>query len=221
MENIKGLINKMVDKKINHLAHWQNVQYYGGRLFYETDLIEQALAEFNPEIQMYYLERLAEQIKTRKIIIRDNGPHSAPDITGKFLDWLESVLVKMQILNYSGNTKKETPEPEPEPPETVKNNSVHDFPEIFAKNGFKTFIMLDEKYIRDNKFLKTKYSNIYRVMQEKFIIGTQDQFINFLTERYNVTPSKLLNNDYKESDKFKKRIKPRLLNLMEQFKDEN
>jgi hypothetical protein len=58
-------------------------------------------------------------------------------------------------------------------------------------------------------------------MQEKFIIGTQDQFKDFLKENYDVLPSKLLNNEYKESYKFKKKIKPYLLKLMDNFKDEN
>jgi hypothetical protein len=100
-------------------------------------------------------------------------------------------------------------------------HTSNDFSEIFTEGGYEVFLYLDENYTRDNNFRPTKYSNIYRVMQEKFIIGTQDQFKDFLKENYDVLPSKLLNNEYKESYKFKKKIKPYLLKLMDNFKDEN
>ncbi len=104
---------------------------------------------------------------------------------------------------------------------TNSGNSENDLSDIFAKGGYELFLYLNENYVRDNKFRTTKYSNIFRVIENRFIIGTHDQYKDFILEKYGVKLSKILNNEYKESYKFKTKIKPHLLKLMEIFENEN
>lgn len=100
---------------------------------------------------------------------------------------------------------------------TFKNeNSIP--PELFTPEGEEIFLYLKNKYQSDNKFLPTKFSNIYRVMDEfNFIIGTQDQYKNYIKSEFDVTLSKIMNNEYKESNKFQEKRKPYLIQLIKKY----
>jgi hypothetical protein len=112
MEKIKELINQKVDRKIKDLATWRNVRYQNdSRLFVETENLEIELSEFEPDIKIYFLNRLKEQIEQREITIQGNLPGSAPDITKQFIDWIETVLIDLKIKSYSyQNTKPQQQE---------------------------------------------------------------------------------------------------------------
>jgi len=217
MEKIKELINQKVDTKIKDLAilrYFGNVgyvRYEGGRLFYETETLKNQLANFDLEIQVYYLNQLKEQIEQREIIIRDNCRGSATDITKQFINWIETVLIDLKIKSYSiqGN-QPQNPEPE------------NKYLNIFKEGGYKLFIYFNEHYTRHNHQLPTKYSNIYRFLEyEQFIVCTQEQYKDFIKNEVGIKNySKVTKGNYTyEEDIFKigltsfgtKNIKPIIL----------
>ena len=88
-----------------------------------------------------------------------------------------------------------------EPLETIENNSINDFPEIFAETGFQTFKMLNEKYKKDNKKLKAKYSNLFWFLKKEDLLKcTQLEYIDFINENYSVKLSKILPQTAKYED---------------------
>ena len=112
MEDFKVIIDKMVDNKVIQLLTLENVRYEGGRLYYESQNLITELSNFEPDIQIYYLERLQEQIKKRKIIIKENLPRSVSIITDEFSEWLENRLNTFKINSYSRRGNQPNKEPE-------------------------------------------------------------------------------------------------------------
>jgi hypothetical protein len=86
-------------------------------------------------------------------------------------------------------------------PEQLNNNTGNNFPEIFAETGFRTFKMLDEKYKKDNKKLKAKYSNLFWFLEKEDLLKcTQLEYIDFIHENYSVKLSKILPQTAKYED---------------------
>lgn len=90
--------------------------------------------------------------------------------------------------------------------------------EIFKETGEELFNYLNENYTKDNKHCPTKYSNIWRFMDyQQLLICDKKEYIKFIKSEFNVTMSKILNQQFK----YKDNIEPLLHNLYKQFKQNN
>jgi hypothetical protein len=77
----------------------------------------------------------------------------------------------------------------------------NDFSEIFTEGGFNKFCLLNDKYTKDNKSLKAKYSNLFHYFSYKALLNcTQKEYIDFINKNYGVKMSKILPKTNKYSD---------------------
>jgi hypothetical protein len=166
MEKIKELINQKVDRKIKDLATWRNVRYQNdSRLFVETENLEIELSEFEPDIKIYFLNRLKEQIEQREITIQGNLPGSAPDITKQFIDWIETVLIDLKIKSYSyQNTKPQQQEIGEDPQQPKITHRIRGIALLLAKDKIEPRIWKSKKELMNfaaNKFEIDQGKNVY------------------------------------------------------------
>ena len=85
--------------------------------------------------------------------------------------------------------------------EQIENNSLNDFPEIFKDTGYQVFIQLNEKYQKNNKSLRTKFSNLFHFLEYSELLRcTQKEYIEFIKQNFNVTLSKILPKTAKYED---------------------
>jgi len=93
MADIIDLITKQVDIKVTELSTWKNVQWQGGRLYYESSRIMGDIKNYSMENKLLYLETLYE----KEFIIQDNEPSRAPDITNEFKNWVSKKIIELKI----------------------------------------------------------------------------------------------------------------------------
>jgi hypothetical protein len=93
-----------------------------------------------------------------------------------------------------------------------KTESTKDFPEIFTEGNYNKFVLLNEKYKKDNKSLKAKYSNIYHFMDyEDMLCCTQSEYIDFIVvQKFTDNISKI----QPQTNKYKDIIKPLLMRYL-------
>lgn len=89
----EGIIKEQVKSKVKELSSWENVQYEGGRIFYETQTILNEIHLYNTSNKIFYLEQLLNS----KFTIQDNWPGKAPDVTSQFKNWLIQTIAKLKI----------------------------------------------------------------------------------------------------------------------------
>jgi hypothetical protein len=87
------LIESQVDAKVLELSTWKKVRWEGGRLYYETTQIGIEISDYDIKTQLFYLECL----QSKRYVIQDNLPSSAPDITAEFRHWLTKSIAKLKI----------------------------------------------------------------------------------------------------------------------------
>lgn len=92
-EDIKKLMQDLVDCKVAELQSWAKVRWEGGRLYHETNKIIKEIAEYDIHNQILYLELLVK----KEFRIFDNWPSSAPEITSQFYNWINSRISKLKI----------------------------------------------------------------------------------------------------------------------------
>ncbi|MBW6536530.1 MAG: hypothetical protein K0B11_16080 [Mariniphaga sp.] len=106
----------------------------------------------------------------------------------KFSSLLNSIE---KTLKYYNHVKQEPETPEPE----------NKFLNIFKEGGYELFCYLNENYTRHDKQLPTKYSNLYRFLDyEQFIVGTQDQYKDFIKGKFGIKFSKVTKGNYTYTD---------------------
>jgi len=103
MTELQEIINKQVDTKVAELSQWKKVRWEGGRLYYESQKILSEIQDYSNETQLLYLETLLN----RKVIIQDNLPSEAPEITADLKNWLSTQISKLRITLIEG-TKNRT-----------------------------------------------------------------------------------------------------------------
>lgn len=94
-KGIKDIVKQQVKIKASQLSTWKNVRYEGGRLYYESSMILNEIADYPIEIKIFYLESLLKE----KFIVQDNWPGQAPDITIDFREWLQTHISKLKIIS--------------------------------------------------------------------------------------------------------------------------
>jgi hypothetical protein len=120
--DLKDLLMQQVKVKVAQLQHWESVQWQGGRLYYETTRILNEISDYNVATQIMYLQLLAEQ----KFTIQDNTPSAAPIITGEFLNWVNSRIIKLKVIAL----QQEKPTTEIENITSLEPSTV-DIPTVF------------------------------------------------------------------------------------------
>lgn len=97
--------------------------------------------------------------------------------------------------------------------ELTKDITINDYPEIFKEGGYKVFCLLNEKYTKDNKATKAKYSNLYHFMDYEDLLNcTQKEYIAFIHNEHGVLLSKILPRTNKYNDTIKLLLKRYLNN---------
>lgn len=92
-KKLENLIEEQVNCKVKELNTWRNVKWPGGRLFSEANKIKKEIAHYNVKTQIMYLKLLS----TKNILLQDNTPIDAPDITSSFLNWLHTSISMKEI----------------------------------------------------------------------------------------------------------------------------
>ena len=101
-EELKQIIANQVKSKANALSIWKPVRWEGGRLYYESTLISQEIYNYDTDIKILYLEDLL----SRKFILQDNWPSSAPDITQEFKNWIVNKITELKIKQFQEEKSK-------------------------------------------------------------------------------------------------------------------
>ncbi len=93
IDEINQIIENQINAKVYELSTWKEVRWEGGRLYYEATRITNEIADYDTETQILYLECLLN----KSYIIQDNWPHSAPDITHDFKNWIAKTIAKLKV----------------------------------------------------------------------------------------------------------------------------
>ncbi|MEH6618511.1 hypothetical protein [Maribacter arcticus] len=113
----KALIKKLVDIDIQKLKTFNNVRYAIGehnvtRVSFEGKRIANFIngTGYDVHFALEYLNCLKNGIVQNKIKIYDNAPYEAPNVTSKFINWVDKEMLKMELealyLNRKENQNK-------------------------------------------------------------------------------------------------------------------
>ena len=64
---IKNLIKEQVEVKVQQLSTWRQVRWHGGRLHYESTVIENEISDYDTSRQLLYLETLLSKKFTLQV----------------------------------------------------------------------------------------------------------------------------------------------------------
>lgn len=148
---IKTLIEAQVEIKVKELSAWRKVRWHGGRLHYESTIIENEIEAYPVDGKLFYLESLL----TREFSIQDNLPDSAPDITEQLKNWLRKSILKLKFSQKHEASKDNTDKLK------IENPKMKIFISHSSKNKFygdKLVDLLRNVGIKENEIVFT--SNI-------------------------------------------------------------
>lgn len=137
--------------------------------------------------------------------------------TCKKMDFIEAILDPDTKIPPDSRKLKiiidanDLPESETKQDSAPGTNLHH---QIFNEGGYDLFLYLLQNFTRDDKTLKTKFSNLFHYLKyEQIIVCSQLQYISFIEEEYKIKLSKILPSNYKYSDQ----IQPTLGRLRNDF----
>jgi hypothetical protein len=92
-EELREIVINLAKNKVAELSQWKNIQWEGGRLYYEGNKIINEIQNFNDDVKLIYLETIFGE----NFVMQDNWPNSAPDITEDLKLWLKKKIIKLKI----------------------------------------------------------------------------------------------------------------------------
>lgn len=210
------------------------------RLEYELNIFKRESEEaekLDLIMKKYDWDRIASELKTiesidKKLVYLINLKHDyLLDCKNNienldYLDILPQCEIEMErlkiLLNFETNSDlllKNNFITSPIENEVKDNQSQQDnqnnkdlFPEIFADGGYEAFVSLNEKYKKDNKASKAKYSYMFHFLNyEGYLSCNQNDYIDFLIEqKYIDKMSKI----QPENEKYKSKIQQLLVRYL-------
>ena len=196
-EFFKGCLNIVaaLDKNLKELYYTDKKEF--------QECLKYAISTNDNDAENHFREQLKELNELKECNYSVNLYQFT---NGKFtgdLDYEDIKYITLSIGLAIQKLQEQTPatSSETEPPGTGDNNSINDLPEIFAETGFQTFKMLEEKYKKDNKKLKAKYSNLFWFLESEDLLKcTQLEYIDFIKQNYSIKLSKILPQTAKYED---------------------
>ncbi len=169
-------------------------------VYYSMDFMERIMAESS---RIYKENEWEIPLITVVAPLFDKEKYEVPDfekmlkkthpVSGFTISNVISLLKQKLKHTHKSKTEKET--------DNTETNILNDFPEIFKPGGYKLFCLLNEKYTKDNKAKKTKFSNIYHFLEYNNNLNcSQLEYIAFIKSEYQITLSKIYPKTLKYED---------------------